>query len=142
MGLSTISAPEISARLISARMFHQGNISAHAPFGAGKVLAHGRFNMGTFRFFDTGTFRHEEFSAQEHFTCTVWRWESSGTWKFQHGNVSTFCHWDFSAGGIFSTRTFRHVLKIPRADSCQNLRFRNGGKPPMEPKLCVKLKSA
>ena len=36
--------------------FHHGNILAHAPLSAANVLADGHFN--------TGTFRHGEFSAQ------------------------------------------------------------------------------
>ena len=66
----TISVPDISARVISARMFHHGNISAHAPFGAVDVPADGLFN--------TGMFRHGVFSARGIF----------GTRNFQHLNIS------------------------------------------------------
>jgi hypothetical protein len=46
----------ISARVISARMFHHGTISARAPFGSENIPADGRFN--------TGTFQHGDFLAQ------------------------------------------------------------------------------
>ena len=49
IGLPTISARNISARVILARMFHQGNFSAHVPFGPVKVPADGCFNQGMFR---------------------------------------------------------------------------------------------
>ena len=46
-------------RIISARMFHHGSISAHAPFGAADVPADGHFT--------TRTFRHRDISAHRHF---------------------------------------------------------------------------
>ena len=46
----------ISARVISAQMFHHGNISAHAQFHAADVWVDGQFNAGTFQ--------HGEFLAQ------------------------------------------------------------------------------
>ena len=55
--LPTISTPEISARVISAQMFHHGNISAHAAFGPADIPADGRFN--------TGTFGHGDFSKSQ-----------------------------------------------------------------------------
>ena len=73
--LPTISAPEILAIVISARMFHHGTISASAPFGTLDVPADGSFN--------TGTFLHGEFST--------WGIFSKGT--FRHG---AFRHMDIS----------------------------------------------
>jgi hypothetical protein len=63
--LETISARNISARVILAWMFHHGNILARAPFGPADFPSQERFDMGTFW--------QEEFSAQEHFgSGTFW----------------------------------------------------------------------
>ena len=62
--LPTISVPETSERVISARMFHHGNISAYAQFGPVDVLDDGFFYVGKFRH---GNFQHEEFLAHGHF---------------------------------------------------------------------------
>jgi hypothetical protein len=64
---STISAPEILARVISAWMFHHGNILAHAQFRAEDLPASfQQMDVSTQERFDMGTFRHEEFLAHEH----------------------------------------------------------------------------
>ena len=57
--LPTISVPEISASVISARMFQHRNVSTWGPFGM-------------------GIFWHEEFSAQEHFSTWTFRHSSTG----------------------------------------------------------------
>ena len=78
-------------------MFHHGNISARAPFGAADVPADGHFN--------TGTFRHGDFSARGIF----------GTRNFRHRNIS--------ARGHFGTWTFRHSstgaeMSVPKRPYC------------------------
>ena len=85
-------------------MFHHGNISARAPFGAADIPADGHFNMGTFR--------RGDFSA----------WGLFGMRNFQHRNIS--------ARGHFGTWTFRHSstgaeMSVPKRPyyfaRCQNI---------------------
>ena len=104
-----ISAWNISARVISAQMFHHGNISARAPFGGADIPADGHFNKGKFW--------HGDFSEQELF----------GTRNFRHGNIST--------RGNFRTWTFRHcstgaemsilLCKVPKYPNAEMFRCRN-----------------
>ena len=91
----------ISARVISARMSHQGNISAHASFGAADVPANGLFN--------TRMFRHGEFSARGIF----------GMRNFRHLNIS--------AQGYFGTWTFWHMDILAPCKAIWTFRHRHFG---------------
>jgi hypothetical protein len=97
--LPTISAPNISARVISAQTFHHRNISAHVRFGPVDIPAHGHFvsvdQVSVQGLFGKGTFWHKDFLAP---------------WTFQHG--------DISARGHFGT-----VAQVPKC-LCQNVLFK------------------
>ena len=96
-------------------MFHHGNISAHAPFGTADVPADGLFNTGTFRhgefsaqgIFGTRNFRHRDISAPEHFS----------TWIFWH-LAKEYGHFGRHLG------TCATVLKHPPADMCRKFLMR------------------
>jgi hypothetical protein len=64
------SARNIFAIVISAWMFHHGNISSHAPFC---TTAFRQMDFSTPERFDMGNFSHEEFSAPEHFSTGIFR---------------------------------------------------------------------
>ena len=81
--LPTILGQDILATVISARMFHYGNIWAGTPFGTADIPADGHFN--------TGTFQHWDFLAQGIF----------GKRNFQQRNILAQEH--------FGTGTFRHM---------------------------------
>jgi hypothetical protein len=81
-------------------MFHPGNILVRAPFGTGDIPVDGRFNTGTFQhrgflaqefsargIFGIGTFRHGEISAHGHF----------GTWTFRQKDISAHGHFGIEA---------------------------------------------
>ena len=62
--LPTILTTNILARDISAKIFHNRDISTHACFGPVGIPAHGHFvsvDISVQGLFDTGTFRHKDF---------------------------------------------------------------------------------
>ena len=64
--LPTILTINILARDIAAKIFHNRDISTHACFGPVGIPAHGHFvsvDISVQGLFDTGTFRHKDFSA-------------------------------------------------------------------------------
>ena len=83
--LGLFSAPDISARDISARTFHHQNISAWRLFGSIGIPAHehsGEFSAGEQGHFSMGTLRHWDIWAQEYFgKWTFWHWEISPPYK-------------------------------------------------------------
>ena len=100
--LSTISAPEILARVFSALKFHHRKISATAPFGHADVPADWRFNTGTFghgEFSAWGIFstrniqHHGHFSTRYFGTCIFWHMDISAPckviWMFWHRHFGT-----------------------------------------------------
>ena len=105
--LPTISR-NISARVISVRMFHHGNISARAPFGPTDVPADGQFN--------TGTFWHGDFSARGLFgTRNFWHHGHFGTgyfgtWTFWPMDILAPC----KAIWMFWQRHFGTCATVPK----------------------------
>ena len=109
---STILAPKISARVISAWMFHHRNILAHAQFGAVDLPADGCFN--------TGTFRHGDFLA----------WAIFGTRKSWHKNI--LAHYTTMKSiipslNIFDCNNFFWVSQLSHSKCCRQTKefFKN-----------------
>ena len=132
--LPTISAPNISAREISAQTFHHRDISARARFSPVGVLAYGHFvsvDVSVQELFGTGTFRHKDFSAP----WTFWHRDISahvhfGTCTFQHvhGDKISMCRYVCRAETCPCQNV--SVMKCPsRIVSYRNVRFQNSGKP-------------
>ena len=100
LGLPTILTPEISAGVISARMFHHGNILACSLFGTADIQAHAC--VSTQEHFNMGTLRQGDFSARVIFGTETFR-------LFQHRGCSVTCmfgHWNFSAWRFYSIGNF------------------------------------
>ena len=92
--LPTVLAPEILAGVISAKMFHHGNISTFAHFGAVDFPADGCFN--------TWTFRHGNFLA----------WGISCSKNFQHRNISAWGNFGILYNYEINYTFLKHFLPV------------------------------
>ena len=101
-------------------MFHHGNISAHALFGAADVPANGLFN--------NRTFQHGEFLA----------WGIFGTRNFWHLNISAQGYFGTLQSNMdVSAQTFRHLCYCAKMSPCQNIQVLKC--PCAEKSLCGKV---
>ena len=83
--LPNISGPNILARDILVKTFHNRDVSTHACFGPVGVPAHGHFvsvDVMVQGLFDTGTFWHKDLSAMNVLTkghCSTWTLRHTST---------------------------------------------------------------
>ena len=108
--LGLFSAPDISARDISARTFHHRNISAWRLFGSIGIPAHehsGEFSAGEQGHFSMGTLRHWDIWAQEYF----------GKWTFWHWEISP----PYKAIGHFGTDILAKCVTVPKCSFSRNI---------------------
>ena len=100
----------MSARVILARMFHHGNILAHALCLALQTLW--QMDVSTQERFNIGNFWHREFLAQGIF----------GTGTFRHLNISAHGYFGTLQSNMdVSAQTLRHLCYCAEMSMFQNI---------------------